>query len=136
MNIYKKLYILRDSLFFRKHIALLMAKKRWCYELNGNLYFSHEKGNSRCVATGYVVSKSFHLAKQTTDKNGRLLVIGAIVDDVKLIIAMLNHNNFWHWPINTKYCQTSIIVNIIIVVGWRGGGFQFKITSKRKKTNS
>ena len=34
------------------------------------------------VAVGYVGSKSFVLANQTVDKNGRILLIEAIVDDV------------------------------------------------------
>ena len=37
-------------------------EKRWCEELNGNLYFSHGKTNSGGVAIGYAGSKSFVLA--------------------------------------------------------------------------
>ena len=35
------------------------------------------------AAVGYVGSKSFVLANQTVDKNGRILLIEAIVDDVR-----------------------------------------------------
>ena len=62
-----------------------------CNELNGNLYFSHGKTNSCGVATGYVGSKSFVLTNQTTDKNGRLLLIEVIVDNVKF--ALINIYN-------------------------------------------
>ena len=44
-----------DSFFFRKHVALLMAKKGGAiYIFSGNLYFSHGKTNSGSVAIGYV----------------------------------------------------------------------------------
>ena len=62
-------------------------------QLNGNLYFSHEKTNSCCVAIGYVGSKSFVLANQTADKNGRLLLIEAIVDDIKFFLINLYNCN-------------------------------------------
>ena len=58
----------------------------WCDELNGSLYFSHGETNSGGVAIGYVGSKSFVLANQSVDKNGRLLLIEAIVDDVKFVL--------------------------------------------------
>ena len=38
------------------------------------------------VAIGYVGSKSFVLANQTADKNGRLLLIEAIADDLKFLL--------------------------------------------------
>ena len=77
-------------------------EKRWCDKLNSNLYFSLGKTNSCSVALGYVVSKSFVLANQTADKNGHLLLIEAIVDDVKFVLLniynckILNYNNFVH----------------------------------------
>ena len=49
-------------------------EKRWCNELNSNLYFCHRKINSYGVTIGYVGSKSFVLANQTTDKNRCLLL--------------------------------------------------------------
>ena len=96
------------SFFFRKHIALLVMKKGGATSLMAVYIFSHGKTNSGCVAIGYVGSKSFVLTNQTVDKNGRLLLIEAIVDDVKfvlincntnkitIIIVILNHNNFLH----------------------------------------
>ena len=90
-----------DSFFFRKHVALFNVEKRWCDELNGNIYFSHGKTNSRGVAIAYVGSKSFVLANQSADKNGRLLLIEVIVDDVKFVsINICNcnteYNNISH----------------------------------------
>ena len=68
-------------------------EKGCCDELNGNLYFSHRKSNSCRVAIGYVGSKSFVLANQTADKNGRLLLIKAIVDDVKFVLITTSHTD-------------------------------------------
>ena len=45
------------------------------------------------VAIGYVGSKSFVLANQTADKNGRLLLIEAIVDDVKFVLINIYNCN-------------------------------------------
>ena len=72
--------------FLRETHSSVDDEKRWCNEVNGNLYFSHGNTNSGGVAIRYVVSKSFVLANQTADKNGRLLLIEAIVDDVKFVL--------------------------------------------------
>ena len=55
-------------------------------------FFLTEKANSCGVGIGYVGSKSFALANQTADKNGHLLLIEAIVDDVKFVL--INTHNF------------------------------------------
>ena len=68
-------------------------KKRWCEELNGSLYFSHGKTNSGGVAIGYVGSKYFVLTNQTADKNDRLLLTEAIVDDVKIVLINIYNCN-------------------------------------------
>ena len=68
-------------------------EKRWCDKLNSNLYSSHRKSNLCSVAIGYVASKSFTLANQTADKNGCLLLIDAIVDDVKFVLINIYNYN-------------------------------------------
>ena len=79
--------------FLRETHSSVDGKKRWCDELNGSLYFSHGKTNSSGVAIGHVGSKSFVLTNQTADKNGRLLLIEAIVDDVKFILINIYNCN-------------------------------------------
>ena len=59
-----------DSFFFRKQIAL-----------------------HAMLAIGYVGSKSFVLANQTADKNDHLLLVEAIVDDVKFILINVYNCN-------------------------------------------
>ena len=89
-------------IFLQETHSSVDDEKRWCDKLNSNLYFSRGKTNSCSVALGYVVSKSFVLANQTADKNGHLLLIEAIVDDVKFVVLniynckILNYNNFVH----------------------------------------
>ena len=89
-------------IFLQETHSSVDDEKRWCDKLNSNLHFSHGKTNSCSVALGYVVSKSFVLANQTADKNGHLLLIEAIVDDVKFVVLniynckILNYNNFVH----------------------------------------
>ena len=73
-------------IFLQETYSSVDDEKRWCDELNGNLYFSHGKSNSGGVAISYVGSKPFVLANETADKNCHLLLIEAIVDDVKFVL--------------------------------------------------
>ena len=73
-------------IFLQETHSSVDDEKRWCDELNDNLYFSHRKTNSCGVAIGYVGSKSFVLTNQTTDKNGCLLLIEIIVDDINFVL--------------------------------------------------
>ena len=82
-----------SPVFLRKHIALLITQKIWCDKLNGNLYFSHWKTNLCGVAIGYLGSKSFVLANQTADKNGHVILIEAIVNDVKFFLINIYNCN-------------------------------------------
>ena len=66
-------------IFIQETHCSVAEEKRWCDKLNCSLYFSHGKTNSGGIATGYVGSKYFDLANQTADKNGRLLLIEAIL---------------------------------------------------------
>ena len=76
-----------DSFFFGKHIVLLMTKKGGATSLMAIYIFLFGKTNSCSVAIVYVGPKSFVLANQTADKNGRLLLIRAIVDDVECVLS-------------------------------------------------
>ena len=111
-------------------MVLSMTKKGGA---TGNLYFSHGKTNSCSVAVGYVGSKSFVLANQSPDKNGHLLLIEAIIDDVKLIsINVYNCNTeSQQLPklIELHKVQLNIddIGNKNIIIG---GDFNFRFNSK------
>ena len=45
------------------------------------------------VAVAYVGSKSFFLSNQIADKNGRLLLIEAILDEVKFVLINIYNSN-------------------------------------------
>ena len=113
-----------DSFFFRKHIALLMTKKGGATSLMA-VYIR--------VAIGYVGSKSFVLANQTADKNGRLLLIEAIYDDVKFVLINIYNCNTESQQLLTLTELHKILQNVddignknIIV----GGDFNFHFNSK------
>ena len=89
----KNTIFLNGFIFLQETHSSIDYEKRWCNELNGNLYFSHGKTNSCGVALGCVGSKSFFLANQTADKNGRVLLIEAIVDDAKFALINIYNSN-------------------------------------------
>ena len=114
--------------------------KRWCDELNGNLYFSHGKTNSGGVAIGYVGSKSFVLGNQTADKNGRLLLVEAIVDDVKFVLINIYNCNTESQQLLTLTELHKILQNVddigdknIIIGGDFNFHFNYKLEAKGGK---
>ena len=120
-------------IFLQETYSSVDDEKRWCDEPNGNLYFSHGKTNSCGVAIGYVGSKSFVLANQTADKNGRLLLIEAIVDDVKFVLINIYNCNTESQQLLTLTELHKILQNVddignknIII----GGDFNFYVNSK------
>ena len=122
-----------DSFFFQETHRSIDDEKRWCNELNGNLYFSHGKTNSCGVAIVNVGSKSFVLAIQTAEKNGCFLLIETIVDDVKFVLINIYNCNTESQQLLTLTDLQKILQNVgdignknIIV----GGDFNFHFNSK------
>ena len=120
-------------IFLQETHSFVDDEKRWCEELNGNLYSSHRKTNSCGVAIGYVGSKSFVLTNQTADKIGRLLLIEVIVDDVKFVLINIYNCNTESQQLLTLTELHKILQNVddignknIII----GGGFNFYFNSK------
>ena len=68
-------------------------EKKWADEFGGQLYFSHGKSNSCGVAIGYIGTKKFELVSQKTDKNGRLLIIEANIDNTAFLLINLYNPN-------------------------------------------
>ena len=108
-------------------------EKRWCDERNDSLYFSHGKTNSGGVTIGYAGSKYFVLANQTADKNGRPLLIEAIVDDVNFVLINVYNCNTESQQFLTPTELHKILPNVddignnnIII----GGDFNFHFNSK------
>ena len=62
-------------------------------EFQGQLFFSHGKTNSRGVAIGFVGKKALNILNIKRDNLGRILVIGAKIDDsVFVLINIYNAN--------------------------------------------
>ena len=120
-------------IFLQETHSSVDDEKRWCDELNGSLYFSHGKTNLGGVAIRYVGSKSFVLANQTADKNGCLLLIDAIVADVKFVLINIYNYNTESQQLLTLTKLQKILQNVdnignknIII----GGDFNFHFNSK------
>ena len=92
------------------------------------------------VAVVYVGSKSFILANQTADENGRLLLIEAIVDDVKFVLINIYNCNTESQLILTLTELHKILQNVdnignknIIIGRDFNFPFNFKFEAKRGK---
>ena len=122
-----------DTFFFQETHSSVDDEKRWCDELNGSFYFSHEKTNSGGVAIGYVGSKYFVLTNQTTDKNSCLLLIEAIVDDVKFVLINIYNCNTESQQI-LRLTELHKILQNVDDIGNKnvitGGDFNFHFNSK------
>ena len=68
-------------------------EKTWAKEFEGQLCFSHAKSNSCGVAIGYLRTKKFELKSKKTDKNGRILIIEANVDNTAFLLINLYNPN-------------------------------------------
>ena len=120
-------------LFLHETHSSVGDEKKGCDELNGNLYFSHGKTNSGGVAIGYVGSKSFVLANQTADKNRRLLLIEAIVDDVRFVLINIYNCNTESRQLLTLTELHKILQNVEDIGNKNiitGGDFNFHFNSK------
>ena len=110
-----------------------MLKKDGAMSLMAIYFCFYGKTNSCCVAIGYVGSKSFVLTNQTTDKNGRLLLIEVIVDNVKFVLINIYNCNTESQQLLTLTKLHKILQNVddignknIII----GGDFNFHFNSK------
>ena len=65
----------------------------WKDEFDANLYFSHGKSNPREVLIGRSGNKTFTVKKYLFDKNGRILVLEALIDDSELTLINLYNAN-------------------------------------------
>ena len=80
------------------------------------------------VAIGYVESKSFVLAYRTANKNGRLLLIEGVVDDVKFVLIKIYNCNTESQQLVALTELRKILQNVDdigyknIIIGEGGGG--------------
>ena len=85
------------------------------------------------VGIGYIGSKSFVFPDQTADKNGRLLLIEAIVDDVKFVLINVYNCNTESRKLLTLTELHKILQNVENIGNENliiGGDFNFHFNSK------
>ena len=110
-----------------------MTKKGGVTSLMAIYIFLTEKTNSYSVAIGYVRSKSFVLANQIIDKNGCLLVIETIVDDVKFVFINICNCDTESHQLLTLTALHKILQHVDDVGNKNitvGGDFNFHFNSK------
>ena len=88
------------------------------------------------VAVAYVGSKSFVFANQIADKNGRLLLIEAILDEVKFVLTNIYNSNTESQQLLTLTESRRILQNVDdtgnknMKMGGRGVYYNFHFNSK------
>ena len=95
-----KLFNYFKNNIFPNHILFLQEMHHtkeneinWKDEFDANLYFSHGKSNSCEVLIGLSGNKTFTVKKHLFNKNGRILILEALVDDSELILINLYDAN-------------------------------------------
>ena len=68
-------------IFMQETHSCINDEKKWSDEFGGNLYFSHGTTNSCGVAIFHVGPKKFELIQKINDKNGRILILEAKIND-------------------------------------------------------
>ena len=94
-------------LFQETHYSL-NDEKQWKDEFNGPLFFSHSKANSCGVATGLCGKNSFDLIDQNSNKNGRILITEAKINEDSFIVIIIYNSNteyFFHSKKTRLFCR-------------------------------
>ena len=63
------------------------------YKWQGRIFFSHGTTNSCGVRTGFLGNKKIKCNKIRTDNNGRIIVLGAEIDDEIFLLVSLHNPN-------------------------------------------
>ena len=101
-------------LFLQESHSTINDEIKWKDEFNGKLYFSHGKSNSCGVLIGFIGNKRFNVVKELKDKNGRILILDAIIDDSKFILINLYNANVESEQLNTLAELAQLLKNLEI----------------------
>ena len=81
------------SYFYRKRILQKIQLRNGCDDFQGQISFCHGTTNSYGVMIGFLGNKRIKYNKIRTDNNGRIIVLGAEIDDeIFLLINLYNPN--------------------------------------------
>ena len=84
---------LNGVVLFPETHSSLNDEKQWKDEFNGLLFFPHGKTDPCGVATGFCGKNSFDLIDQTSDENGRILIIEAKINADNFIVINIYNSN-------------------------------------------
>ena len=89
---------LRDKLkngfvFLQETHSVLNLEKTWKFQWGGDIYFSHGTSNSTGCAIAFSKDFSVKIVNQSTDNDGRLLILEAIINNKKFLLINLYNAN-------------------------------------------
>ena len=88
-------------IFLQETHSCIHDEKKWADEFGGSLYFSHGTTNFCGVAICHYSSKKFELIQKLNDKNGRIIILEAKIDDDVFILVNLYNANIEKDQIST-----------------------------------
>ena len=83
--------------------------KEWLDDFNGRLFFSHGKTNSCGVIIGFFGTKKFEQKQIKRDKNGRILIVEANIDDETFILINIYNANTEQEQLQTL-CELDLLL--------------------------
>ena len=88
-------------LFLQETHSSIADEKKWADELKGLIFFPHGKINPCGVAIGYIGNNKVDVLDKKTDKNGRILILGVMVDETNFVLV-----NIYNPNTKTEYITT------------------------------
>ena len=80
-------------IFLQETHSLSNDELKWKDEFGGPLFFSHGKSNSCGVAIGYCGTEAFKVVNTACDKNGRILILDAELNDTNFLLINFYNSN-------------------------------------------
>ena len=80
-------------IFLQETHSLSKDELKWKDEFGGYLFFSHGKSNSCGVAIGYCGTEDFKVVNTACDKNGRILILDAELNDTNFLLINFYNSN-------------------------------------------
>ena len=77
----------------QENYSSLADEKKWADELKGPIFFSHGKTNSCGVAIGYIGNNKVDVLDKKIDKNGRILILDVMVDEINFVLVNIYNPN-------------------------------------------
>ena len=82
-----------DFVFLPETHSSLKDEQKWRNHFKGSLFFSNGKRNSCGVSIGYWRTETFKVVNKAFDKNGRILILDAELNDRNFLLINLYNSN-------------------------------------------